>query len=42
MAEIVPRQHGNGWLLIVFWLYVGVPLAWGVVSTIGKSMALFK
>lgn len=42
MTEIVPRQHGNGWLLVVFWLYVGIPLAWGVLSTLGKSMVLFR
>jgi len=29
------------WLIIVFWLYVAIPLFWGVVSTIKKAMALF-
>lgn len=29
-------------LLIVFWTYVSVPLAWGVYSTIKKAMALFR
>jgi len=28
-------------LLLFAWLYVGVPLAWGVTQTIMKSMALF-
>jgi len=28
-------------LLVVFWLYVGIPLAWGVISTLQKAMALF-
>jgi len=28
-------------LLIFAWLFVGVPLAWGVTQTIMKSMALF-
>ncbi len=28
-------------LLIFAWLYVGIPLAWGVVQTVIKSMALF-
>jgi hypothetical protein len=28
--------------LVVFWLYVGIPLALGVWSTLQKAMALFK
>jgi hypothetical protein len=28
-------------LLIIFWLYVAIPLLWGVASTIKKAMALF-
>ncbi|HEX8978197.1 MAG TPA: oxalate:formate antiporter [Parasulfuritortus sp.] len=28
--------------LIVFWLYVGIPLVWGVMSTLEKAMALFR
>ena len=28
-------------LLIFSWLFVGLPLIWGVVQTILKSMALF-
>jgi len=27
--------------LIVFWLYVALPLCWGVASTLKKAMALF-
>jgi hypothetical protein len=29
-------------LLIFAWLFVGVPLAWGVTQTLIKSMALFQ
>lgn len=29
-------------LLIAFWTYVSVPLAWGVYSTLLKAMALFR
>ena len=29
-------------LLIVFWLYVLIPLAWGVSNTIAKAMTLFQ
>jgi hypothetical protein len=28
-------------LLIFAWLFVGIPLAWGVTQTLIKSMALF-
>jgi hypothetical protein len=28
-------------LLVFTWLFVGLPLAWGVVQTLIKSMALF-
>lgn len=28
-------------LLILFWLYVGAPLAWGIWSTVRKALALF-
>ena len=38
------RQEGNTTsplLLMLFWLYVAVPLLWGVASTIKKAMALF-
>jgi hypothetical protein len=29
-------------LLIVSWLWVGVPLAWGVLETLRTSLALFR
>jgi hypothetical protein len=28
--------------LAVFWLYVTLPLAWGVVNTLTQAMKLFK
>lgn len=31
----------NPLLVAVFWLYVGIPLAWGVWSTLQKALALF-
>ncbi|WP_288056430.1 hypothetical protein [Methylobacter sp.] len=27
--------------LLLFWLYVTVPLAWGIWSTLRKALALF-
>jgi hypothetical protein len=35
------RSSGSAGLLIFSWLFVGLPLAWGVVQTIAKSLALF-
>ncbi|MGZ4998921.1 MAG: MFS transporter small subunit [Methylomonas sp.] len=29
-------------LLLLFWLYVSIPLAWGVWSTVRKALALFS
>lgn len=28
--------------LAVFWLYVTIPLAWGVVNTLSQAMKLFR
>lgn len=36
------KQNSGSWLwLILFWLYVALPLFWGVASTLKKAMALF-
>lgn len=32
----------DGLLLILFWTYVSIPLAWGVYSTVLKATALFR
>jgi hypothetical protein len=32
---------GQTLLLVVSWLWVGAPLAWGVVETVRRSLALF-
>ena len=29
------------WRVVLFWLYVAVPLVWGVTQTLKKAMALF-
>ena len=36
-----PPAPGSVGLLIFAWLFVGLPLAWGVVQTALKAMALF-
>jgi hypothetical protein len=33
---------GRPWLLILSWLWVGVPLAWGVLETVRTSLGLFR
>jgi hypothetical protein len=48
MSDNVPAESsakpGGGIvvLLIVSWLWVGIPLAWGVSKTVGNSLALFS
>lgn len=31
----------RSWRLLLFWLYVTIPLLWGVLSTLKKALALF-
>ena len=33
---------GNTLLLVISWLWVGIPLAWGVLETLQTSLALFR
>jgi hypothetical protein len=33
---------GSKVLLVVFWIYVLVPLAWGVINTISQAVKLFN
>lgn len=30
------------WQVVLFWLYVSLPLAWGISQTFKKAMALFS
>lgn len=30
------------WVVIVAWLWAGIPLAWGIVQTAQKASALFQ
>jgi hypothetical protein len=39
--SLQPPVNPSWGLLILAWLFVGLPLAWGVVQTLIKSMALF-
>lgn len=42
MNATKPFKPLNLVLLILFWLYVLIPLTWGVWSTIKKALALFN
>lgn len=39
MAE---QATGNGMKLTLAWLFVGIPLTWGVIQTCINALALFK
>jgi hypothetical protein len=39
-AAATPKQS-NKVLMAVFWLYVVVPLVWGVTNTLAQAMKLF-
>jgi hypothetical protein len=39
----VPATDGSNTLLLIFsWLWVGIPLAWGVLETLRTSLALWR
>ena len=35
-------ETGSGGSVALAWLFVGIPLAWGVAQTFIKALALFK
>ncbi|MFM9913085.1 MAG: hypothetical protein ACKVN9_06105 [Methylophilaceae bacterium] len=36
-----PKSEKHWFLLIVFWVYVLIPLGWGISQTLNKAMKLF-
>ena len=38
----VPASGGQTALLVIAWLWVGIPLLWGVYQTLMKSLPLFR
>jgi hypothetical protein len=40
--EVPATNGGNTLLLILSWLWVGIPLAWGVLETLSTSLALWR
>jgi hypothetical protein len=41
-ASPVVTQESMGGSVILAWLFVGLPLVWGVSQTFVKALALFK
>ncbi|RQH03692.1 MFS transporter small subunit [Paraburkholderia dinghuensis] len=41
MNTMADTKSSNKLLMAVFWLYVLVPLAWGVTNTLIQAMKLF-
>ncbi|RAS23770.1 oxalate:formate antiporter [Paraburkholderia bryophila] len=41
MSTIQTAHPTNKGKLVVFWLYVTLPLAWGVFNTLTQAMKLF-
>jgi hypothetical protein len=42
MSTVQTAHPTNKAKLAVFWLYVMIPLAWGVINTLSQAMKLFK
>ena len=42
MSETTAQKKSSELAIAFAWLFVGLPLAWGVWQTVQKSMALFK
>ncbi|MBW0450687.1 oxalate:formate antiporter [bacterium M00.F.Ca.ET.228.01.1.1] len=42
MSTVEPVHPTNKVMIAVFWLYVMVPLAWGVYNTLSQAMKLFQ
>ena len=40
--EQEPVKKTNPILIVLFWIYVAIPLAWGVYNTLLKAADLFK
>ncbi|MGH8500436.1 MAG: MFS transporter small subunit [Methylococcales bacterium] len=42
MSKSKPFNPLDLFALLLFWLYVSIPLAWGIWSTLQKAFALFE
>jgi hypothetical protein len=42
MNATTEKKSSNKLLMAIFWLYVLVPLAWGVTNTLAQATKLFR
>jgi hypothetical protein len=42
MNTTTQEHPSNKGLLVIFWLYVLIPLAWGVTNTLMQAIKLFS
>jgi hypothetical protein len=42
MSEAKTEDKTSPIALVIFWAYVGIPLLWGVYSTLVKAAGLFE
>ncbi len=42
MTDPIAVKKSSPLTLIIAWLWVGAPLAWGISQTFQKALALFK
>ncbi len=42
MSENTEQKKSPAAAIVFAWLFVGLPLLWGVSQTVQKSLALFK
>ncbi|MBB5447026.1 MULTISPECIES: oxalate:formate antiporter [unclassified Paraburkholderia] len=42
MSTVQTVHPTNKVMLVVFWVYVMIPLAWGVINTLTQAMKLFR
>jgi hypothetical protein len=40
MAETTENKSSTA-ALVIAWIWVGIPLCWGIIQTVHKAMALF-
>jgi hypothetical protein len=42
MADSNQQTGTTAWQLTLVWLFVGIPLTWGVIQTLINAMKLFQ
>jgi hypothetical protein len=42
VKEQSPAVKGDGMTLLIAWLWVSIPLAWGLADTVNNAVKLFR